>query len=195
MIPIEGRISGSLIFQNCAQPVIAVHLGGLDHLVGDRQQRGIDQHHRDADELPDRDQRQRGQRSRPPCPARARTDDFSPTASSIAGRDAPDRRQDQLPDEADDDEAQDRGDEDRGAVEGSPSAAAGWTEAPPAAMPIGFCTTMWIRKNQALLPSAFQNAPTSADRRRACGNWQGPRNARSRSTVDTATGPACRTAG
>ena len=25
-------------------------------------------------------------------------------------------------------------------------------------MPIGFCTSMWIRKNQALLPSAFQNA-------------------------------------
>ena len=62
MMPIDGRISGSLIFQNCDQPVMPSHLGRLDHLVGDREQRGVDQHHRDADELPDRDQRQRGQR-------------------------------------------------------------------------------------------------------------------------------------
>ena len=36
MMPIDGRISGSLIFQNCARPVMPSHLGRLDHLVGDR---------------------------------------------------------------------------------------------------------------------------------------------------------------
>ncbi len=59
MMPIEGRISGSLIFQNCDKPVMPSHLGGLDHLVGNGEQRGVDQHHRNADELPDGDQRRR----------------------------------------------------------------------------------------------------------------------------------------
>jgi hypothetical protein len=62
MMPMEGRISGSLIFQNWRQAGDAVAFGGLDHFLGDRQQRGVDQHHRDADELPDRNQAERRQR-------------------------------------------------------------------------------------------------------------------------------------
>ena len=81
---------------------------------------------------------------------------LQPDAIEQVGRDAPDRRQDQLPDEADDDEGEDGRDEDRRAVEGREAAAAGWTAAPRAAMPIGFCTSMWMMKNQTLLPSAFQ---------------------------------------
>jgi hypothetical protein len=53
-------------------------------LVGDRQEGRIDQHHRDADELPDRDQRQRvsAYSSAEPGLEQAAS---SPTASSIEG--------------------------------------------------------------------------------------------------------------
>ena len=117
MIPIAGRISGSLTLKNSDGPADAVELGRLDHLVGDVEQGGVDQHHRDADILPDRDQGQGGERvlllAEP-----GREQPLQADRTQHRRRHAPDRAQDQLPGEADDHHRQHGRHEDGGAVEG-----------------------------------------------------------------------------
>ena len=105
------------------QLVMPSIVGGLDQLVGDRQQRGIDQHHRDADELPDRDQRD-GEECRRFLAQPGREQEAQPEELQEHLGDAPERRQDQLPDEADDHDGQHRRHEDQRAVDGAQLAAA-----------------------------------------------------------------------
>src|SRR5208282_1604678 len=93
-----------------------VDAGGVRELLGDVEQRRIDQHHRDANELPDGNQRKRNQRGRwQPEPGREPASQAYRLEGAL--RDAPERRQDQIPGKADDDDGQHRRQKDDGAVE------------------------------------------------------------------------------
>ena len=71
--------------------------------------------------------------------------------------DAPERGQDQLPDETDDHHREHGRQENEGAIDARRAAALG-SAARPAAVPIGFCTSIWMAKKTKLLRSAFQKA-------------------------------------
>ena len=85
MIPIDGRISGSLIFQNAEAPVMPSHLASFEDLFGDRQQGRVDQHHRNADELPDRNKAS-VVRAYSSLPSQGANSDFSPTRPASKAR-------------------------------------------------------------------------------------------------------------
>ncbi len=51
------------------------------------------------------------------------------------------------------------------------------------AMPMGFCTSMWITKNQVLLPSAFQNASDHSALPNRVAKFARPTNTRSPASV------------
>ena len=122
--PDGGQYQWQLDLQELRPAGYAVHLCGLDHFVGDAQKGGIDQHHRDSDELPDRDQGKCGEGVFFLAQPRGE-EELQADRVQHAGGDAPDWREDQLPDEADDHETEDRGDEYRGPVEGGHSQAGG----------------------------------------------------------------------
>ncbi|MNS97007.1 hypothetical protein D3C72_1313290 [compost metagenome] len=90
-------------------------MGRLDDFLGHGQQGRIDQHHGDADVLPNRNEGD-GQQGRRFLAQPRR--EVAANAHAIHQRLAhtPQRRQDQLPDEADDDDGQQGGQEDQGAV-------------------------------------------------------------------------------
>ena len=93
----------------------AVDLARFQNFIGDGKKGCVDKHHRDADELPDRDQRQRCQRVLL-LPQPWRKQELEAHCIEHRRRDAPNGRKDEFPREADDHERQDRGDEDRGAI-------------------------------------------------------------------------------
>ena len=73
-------------------------------------------------------------------------------------RDAPDRRQDQLPDEADDDEGKQRRQEDRRPVEGRETQLRDATASRRAQCRSGSARSMWMMKKMKLFFSAFQKS-------------------------------------
>ena len=99
-----------------AQLAEAVDARGVNQILGNVEQRGVDQHHRDADELPDGDQRQGDERGRRQAePGREQRAEADRLQRALG--DAPERRQDEVPGEADDDDRQHRRQEDQRAIE------------------------------------------------------------------------------
>ena len=148
-------MSGSLMNQKMLNGPAPSTVAAVHEVVRDVQKRRVDEHHRDADELPDRNERD-GDEGRSLLPEEGREIAPEPHRAHDGLGDAPEGVEHQLPDEADDDDGQHRRQKQERPVDAA-AGKMGKAQQHGEPEPDAFCTTMWIRKNATLLRSAFQN--------------------------------------